>query len=98
MPSSGFSWNNLSLAGKIFSADYHFDSKLVKVNLKSDNPEKIKTDISLPVQPLRKGYKTYVNGNLFKDVKLIRYLNQDYVSFSIDLPERGEVTIQISSK
>ena len=98
MPTSGFIWKNLSYAGKVFSVDYQFDSKSIKVNLKSGNPEITRTDICLIVQSFRKGFKTYVNGSLFKDIKLIKYLNQNYVSFSIDLPERGELNIQLLSK
>ena len=98
MPTSGFTWNNFSIAGKVFSADYLFDNKSVKLNLKSSNTEITKTYICLPVKSFRKGYKTYVNGRLFKDTKLISYLNQVYVSLTVDLPENGELTIGVSSK
>jgi hypothetical protein len=98
MFSSGFTWNDFSIGGKIFSADYKFGNQSVTLNLKSANPEIVKTDINLPVQSFKKGYKMYVNGKLSKDFKLIRYLNQNYVSSSIVLPEKGEVTIELSAK
>ena len=98
MPTSEFTLNNFSIAGKIFYADYQFDRKSVRINLKSGNHEITRTEICLPVKSFRKGYKTYVNGRLFKDAKLISYLNQDYVSLSVDLPENGELTIGVSSK
>ena len=98
MPSSGFTWNNFTLAGKIFSANYHFSNQSVTINLKSGNPDITKTDICLPVQSFRKGFKFYVNGRLSKDFKIIKYLNQDYISSSIDLPGKGEATILVSSK
>ena len=98
MPTSGFVWNDFSIAGKIFSTDYQFDSKSERVHLTSGNPEITRAEICLPVASFRKGLKTYVNGSLFKDCEIARYQNQNYVTFSVDLPERGEVTIQVSSK
>jgi hypothetical protein len=98
MPSGGFKWNDISFAGNKYSVNYLFDNKSVTANLKNSNPEKLKTEFSLPVMSMGKGFQTFVNGNSFKDIKMKKYLNQDYVAFQLEIPENGEVKIQLLNK
>ncbi|MCX6328103.1 MAG: hypothetical protein NTZ85_01130 [Bacteroidia bacterium] len=98
MPSSGFEWNDISLDDSKYSINYKFDSQSVTVNLKNTNPVILSTEFSLPVLTIRKGFQTYVNGKLFSNFNLKKYLNQDYVSLPIEIPENGEVKIQLLNK
>lgn len=91
----GISWNNFNLAGKRYSIDYHFDQNNVEVNLININPERLRMEFSLPLRPDQKGFQTYVNGNLFTDIQLNRYLNQDNISFLLDIPEKGNINVQL---
>jgi hypothetical protein len=98
MPSSGFEWNDISLDDSKYSINYKFDSQSVTVNLKNTNPVILSTEFSLPVLTVRKGFQTYVNGKLFSNFNLKKYLNQDYISLPIEIPENGEVKIQLLNK
>lgn len=98
MPSSGFKWSDISFAGNRYSINYQFDNQSEKVSFISGNPEKLKMEFSLPMPSARKGFQTYINGSLFKDIKLKRYFNQDYISFSLDISEKGEIKIQLLPK
>jgi hypothetical protein len=39
-----------------------------------------------------------VNGYSFNDAIKVRYLGYDYLSFSVDLPENGTITVEADSK